>query len=432
LDSGDVNTLRQVYSIKNENGDKLVVRLLVEWRLNLYDVVVIGAGPAGSQVAYQLAGMGHRVAVMERKERLDEPVCCTGIISRECVSSFAIDNSVVLRWVKSATIFSPSGKLLRLWRQEPQAAIVDRSALNVALANRAQSRGVEYMLGSPVRAVAVGDGSVRIEAVRQGERLDFEARVAVIANGFGSRLTEDVGLGRVGDSVVGVQAEVGTTGIDEIEVYCGQEMAPAFFAWLVPTLPGRALVGLLSRRDPGLYLKRLLSSLLAEGKIASDEVGLRYDGISLKPLSRTCGDRLVVVGTAAGQVKPTTGGGIYFGLLCADMAADTMHQALEANTLSAVDLAGYQRQWWGKLGSELKTGYRARRFYERLNDWQINRLFDIIRFSGIDQALCRTDNLTFDWHGRVLSGLPKLVGHGAFSKVVGIINAPFVRKSDVL
>jgi len=232
-------------------------------------------------------------------------------------------------------------------------------------------------------------------------------------------------LGRIGDSVIGVQAEVEATGIDEIEVYCGQEVAPAFFAWLVPTLPGRALVGLLSRHDPGFYLKELLSTLLAEGKIASAEVGLSYGGISLKPLPRTYSDRLVVVGTAAGQVKPTTGGGIYFGLLCADMAAGSLHRALEADTLSAIDLAGYQRQWWRKLGSELRTGYRARRFYERLSDWQIDVLFDIIRFSGIDQALCKTDDLTFDWHGRVLSRLPRLIGNGIFSKTIHIMKVPF-------
>jgi len=284
------------------------------------------------------------------------------------------------------------------------------------------------MLNSPVGSIEVGADSVRIGVVRQGERVDFEARVAVIANGFGSRLTEDVGLGRAGDSVVGAQAEVEATGIDEIEVYCGQEIAPGFFAWLVPTLPGKVLVGLLSRRDPGFYLQKLVSSLLAEGKIASDDVRLRYGGISLKTLSRTYGDRLVVVGTAAGQGKPTTGGGIYFGLLCADIAARTLHQALEANALSAVDLAGYQRQWWGKLGGELRTGYRARRFYERLGDRQIDRLFDIIRLSGMDQALLQAEDLTFDWHGRVLSRLPRLVWDGIFAKAVRVTKAPFHSK----
>ena len=362
-------------------------------------MVVIGGGSTGSWAAYKLAGMEYRVAVVERKERLGEPVCCTGIISRECVNSFAIDEDVILKWVNSARLFSPSGRLLKLWRQEPQAAIVDRAAFNVALASRAQGRGVEYVLSSPVRNIEVGDDGVIIEAVRQGERLVFEARVAVIASGFGSRLAEELGLGRVGDSVMGAQAEVEAIGVDEVEVYCGQEIAPSFFAWLVPTSPRRALVGLLSRRNPGVYLRKLMSSLLAAGKIALAEVELSYSGIPLKPLPRTYGERLVVVGTAAGQVKPTTGGGIYFGLLCADIAADHLHRALKTNDLSAKSLAGYQRGWKRKLGRELKTGYWARKFYERLSDRQVDRIFGIIESSGILEALLKADDLSFDWHG---------------------------------
>ena len=72
-------------------------------------MVVIGGGPIGSRVAYQLAGMGYGVAVVEQKEGLGGAVCCTGIISRECVDSFAIDESIIFRWVNSARLFSPSG-----------------------------------------------------------------------------------------------------------------------------------------------------------------------------------------------------------------------------------------------------------------------------------------------------------------------------------
>jgi len=385
-------------------------------------VVVIGGGPIGSWVAYKLARMGYGAAVVERKEKSGGSVCCTGIISRECVDLFAIDESVIFRWVNSARLFSPSGKLLRLWRQEPQAAIVDRAAFNVALASRAQDRGVEYVLNSPVRNIEVGDDRVRIEAVRQGEKLVFEARVAVIASGFASTLSEELGLGRVGDSVMGAQAEVEAIGVDEVEVYCGQEIAPSFFAWLVPTSPRRALVGLLSRRNPGVYLRKLMSSLLAAGKIASAEVELSYGGIPLKPLPRTCGERLVVVGTAAGQVKPTTGGGIYYGLLCADIAANNLHRALKTNDLSAKSLAGYERGWKRKLGRELKTGYWARKFYERLSDRQVDRVFDIIESSGILEALLKADDLSFDWHGGVVS---RVIGHTVFLKAVGAMKIPF-------
>ncbi len=388
----------------------------------MYDVVVIGGGPAGSYVAYKLAGMGYGVVVVEQKERLGELVCCTGIISQECVSSFAIDDSVIFRRVNSAKIFSPSGRLLSLGRQETQACIVDRAAFNVAMVGRAQGKGVEYVLNSPVRGIEVRDNGVRVEAARQGEGLNFEARAVIIATGFGSPLVKGLGLGKVGDFVMGAQAEVETRGVDETEVYFGQEVAPAFFAWLVPTLPQRALVGLLSRRSPGLYLRKLMSSLLAQGKIVSAEAEPSYGGIPLKPLARTYSERLMVVGSAAGQVKPTTGGGIYYGLLCADMAANNFHRALKSNDLSAKSLANYERDWRRMLGQELKIGYWARKFYERLNDRQIDRIFDIIKSNGIDEALLKADDLSFDWHGKVVL---RLIGHRAISKAIGAMKIPF-------
>jgi len=388
----------------------------------LYDVVVIGGGPVGSYVAYKLTGTGHGVLVLERKERLGEPVCCTGIISQECVSSFAVDDSVILRRENSASLFSPSRNMLRLWREKTQACIVDRGAFDQAMASRAQAQGTEYVLNSLVTDIEFGDDKVRVEVARQGERLSFEARAVVIATGFGSRLAERLGLGKIDDFIMGAQAEVETIGVDEIEVYFGQEIAPGFFAWLVPTLPQRALVGLLSRRSPGLYLRKLMSSLVAHGKIVSGEAKPRYRGIPLKPLARTYGNRLVVVGDAAGQVKPTTGGGIYYGLLCADIAADTLQRALETNALSAKGLADYERQWRKKLGWELRIGYRAREFYGRLSDRQINRVFDIIISNGIDEALLKAEDLSFDWHGKAIL---RLLRNTVVDKAIKVMKVPF-------
>jgi len=388
-------------------------------------VVVIGGGPVGSYVAYKLAEMGYGVAVVERKGRLGEPVCCTGIISQECVSSFAIDDSVILRWVNSARLFSPSGRsLIWLGQGKAEACVVDRAAFDAAMVNRAQGKGVEYVLNSLVRGIDVGDNRVIIEATRQGEGLNFEARAVVIATGFGSRLSEELGLGKVGDFVIGAQAVVENRGVDEVEVYFGQEIAPAFFAWLVPTSSQRALAGLLSRRSPELYLRKLISSLQAQGKIASVEAEPCYRGISIKPLPRTYGNRLVVVGDAAGQVKPTTGGGIYFGLLCADIAANNLHRALESDDLSATSLASYERGWKKKLGQELRIGYWARKFYGRLSDRQIDRIFDIMESTNIDEALLKAGDFSFDWHGKALL---KLLGQTAVSKAIGVMKIPFRR-----
>lgn len=388
----------------------------------MHDALVVGGGPIGSHVACKLAEMGYKVLLLEQRQRLGGRVCCTGIISQECFSSFAIDNRVVLRRANSARMFSPSGRLIRLWRPENQVCIVDRAALDVAMARRARTAGAEYALNSTVKDLEVKTDRVVIEATRDGRKLDLEARVVVIATGSGSRLTDRLGLGKTGDFVIGAQAEVESEGIDEVEVYLGQKIAPGFFAWLVPTSPPKALVGLLSRHNPGLYLKKLLSLLKSQGKIGPGEEELSYRRIALRPPARTYARRLIVVGDAAGQVKPTTGGGIYYGLLCAEIAARNLHRALEKDDLSARSLAGYQREWKKKLGQELRISYWARKFYERLSDRQIDRIFDIIRANGIDEALLKADDISFDWHGRAIL---RVTGQRVVSRAFAAMKIPF-------
>lgn len=394
----------------------------------MYDVIVIGGGPVGSYIACGLAGAGHKVIVLERKRRVGDSICCAGIVGQECVSSFAIEDSVILRPVNSAKLFSPSGNLLRLWREEPQACILDRTAFDVAMASRAWGKGAEFVLLSSVSSIEVEKDRVKVKASHQKAGLNLEARAAVIATGFGSKLTERLGLGNFADFVLGVQAEVETTGIDEVEVYFGREIAPGFFGWLVPTTPQTARVGLLSRRSPELYLRKLMASLVAQGKIASAEAKLSYGGISLKPLGRTFGERLMVVGGAAGQVKPTSGGGIYYGLLCADIAANTLHQALQRGDLSTKSLARYEREWRRKLGRELKIGYWARKLFERLSDNQIDGIFDIIKTNGIDEVLLKAKNLSFDWHSQAIL---MLLGRTVISKALGVVKLPFQTGKDI-
>ena len=164
----------------------------------------------------------------------------------------------------------------------------------------------------------------------------------VVAAGFAPWLLKRLGLGPFPDHAVGAQVEVAAPDITEVEVHFG-DVAPGFFAWLVPAAPPMARVGLLSREKPGRYLKEWLKTLAAAGIIASADAPISHGAVPLRPLPRTSGERLLAVGDAAGQVKPTSGGGIYYGLLAADMAAATLHRALEDNDLSARRLAGYER-----------------------------------------------------------------------------------------
>ncbi|MDD5288116.1 MAG: NAD(P)/FAD-dependent oxidoreductase [Dehalococcoidales bacterium] len=366
------------------------------------DLLVAGGGLVGSYVAHRLARMGHRVLVLERKKHLEGKQVCTGIVGRECAEIFAIAKKFILREARAARLFSPSGKELYVWRPETQAYILDRAALDVSLAEQAQSAGAEYVMDCPVQRVEIKPDGVEVRAVHGGNERKFTAAAALVACGFASSLTESLGLGALGDSVAGAQAEVSAPGADDVELYSGNEVAPGFFAWLVPTVPGRARVGLLSRRNPGLYLQKLLQTLSEQGKVAAAGAEIQHGVIPLKPLVHTYAERVLVAGDAAGQVKPTTGGGIYYGLLCAELTVTTLHEALESGDLSARKLAGYQHRWHHKLKRELTVGYRARKLFETLSDKNLDRIFDIIKENGIEKELARARELSFDWHGKTL------------------------------
>jgi geranylgeranyl reductase family protein len=387
----------------------------------MHDVIIAGGGPVGSHVARRLAEKGHKVLVLEKKSRVGEKVCCTGIIGQECVNTFSIDDKVILRKVNSAALFPPSGYSLHLYRQEPQACVLDRSAFDIFMAERAQHAGAEYNFNSRVTGIITGNDHASVSVSCRGKEFKIPAKAVVIASGFSPGLNERLGLGTFKDFTTGAQAEVETPGIDEVEVYFG-DMAPGFFAWLVPITPLMARVGLLARKDAGLYLKKWLAQLAKRGKITSAEAKLSYGGIPLKPPTRTYGERMIAVGDAAGQVKPTSGGGIYYGLLGAEIAADTLHKALADDDLSAGRLARYERAWRRKLGRELRAGYWARKLFERLSDRQIDRIFEIIKAGGIDEALLKAEDLSFDWHSRTII---RLLKYQMVAKTLEVIKSPF-------
>jgi digeranylgeranylglycerophospholipid reductase len=371
----------------------------------MYDVACIGGGPAGSRVAQRLAEKGHSVLVLEGKAALGNK-CCTGIIGRECAEAFNIEDKVILRRVNSASLFSPSGNRLYVHREETQACILDRAAFDIDMAERAQRAGAEYRFNNQVAGVKIEPDRAIVTLFNRDKTEQIPARCVVAACGFAPGFLGRLGLGTFKDFTYGAQAEVTTISLDEVEVYFG-DMAPGFFAWLVPISSLEARAGLLSRGKPGDYLKKWLEKLKAQGIIASADVKVHYGAIPLKPPVRTYGERMIAVGDAAGQVKPTSGGGIYYGLLCADIAADTLHQALAEDNLSAKRLSRYEKAWRAKLGRELKRGYQARKFFERLSYGQINVLIKIAKSCGVEEAISKAGGVSFDWHGRTMKQVIK-------------------------
>ena len=258
------------------------------------------------------------------------------------------------------------------------------------MAARAQQAGARYFSGFQVRKFEIKRDNVSITVSGNGRVQAFESRCLVSACGFNPFKFDSIAL-PVTDYTMGAQAVVETSGDTGVEVYLGRKYAPGFFAWLVPTADGLGLAGLMSRRNAAAYLGSFITDLTHLGKIKRAHQPT-YRPIPLHPPRQTHSRRFIAVGSAAGQVKPLTGGGIYYGLLCADIAARNLSRALLENDLSSENLSSYSRDWRRRLGREINTSYMARKLFELLSDRQVDRIFDVARRERIPEAYSETGN----------------------------------------
>lgn len=385
----------------------------------MQDVIVVGAGPAGNNAALSLASQGYGVTVIDSRENIGDKLC-TGLVGEECFRRYPIDPSLVYREINVASVVSPSGEVVRFETPRPVARVVNRVAYVTSFADRARESGAEYLLGRRVVSLEQHKNRVSV-ATDEGT---VEARALVLAAGFGSQLNRQLGLGEPADYVVGIQALVRTEGIDEVKVYLGRDVAPGFFAWLVPTEPGYALAGLLVRKNAPERFATFISAREAEGRITEIVNKPVCWGIPLRPLRKTYTDRVLVVGDAAGQVKPTTGGGIFYSLLASEVASGALHQALSEDKLSANRLGAYQKEWKNLLSTELEVGYSARRVFEYLGDSHISSLIHQASNNGFIAELADSPDVSFDWHSSMIS---KIMGHPTLGGMLRLVNPLLAR-----
>jgi digeranylgeranylglycerophospholipid reductase len=374
----------------------------------IYDCLIIGGGPVGSYVASGLARHGHSVAVLEQKDEIGSGVCCTGIISRECFDRYCPDPGPVLTAARSARFYSPSGGCLSLERDTTQAYIVDRGPFDRMMAGVASKSGARYFLGSRVVTVSRDPGGLWVLKDLSGVRV-WRSRSLVLACGNRPALTRAAGMGSLDSFLFAAQVEVNTS-IDGVDVYFDQRMAFGGFAWLVSTAGGHGLAGVMARCNCRSLLQGLLDRWGKAGKVSEVIGPVRQKTVPLSTLPVTYGKGVIAVGESAGQVKPTTGGGIYFGFLCGEVAVDVIHRALNAHDLSAQRLAEYEKVWRSLIGSELRFGYRLRSLYSQLDDRQLDQIMALPESKRLCDRLLADPKFSFDYHSHFGRRLIRDVG----------------------
>jgi flavin-dependent dehydrogenase len=190
--------------------------------------------------------------------------------------------------------------------------------------------------------------------------------------------------------------------IEDVEVYFGKHVAPGSFAWIVPTNGRSVRIGLIVRNNPSEYLKRFLQHPSISDRLVQNDFKIQCSPIPLGRIPKSYAQRLLIVGEAAGQVKTTTGGGIYFGLLCSEIATNTIYRAFQTNDYSERLFRQYEIAWRKKIDIELKTGLILRRIFSTFSDHRIDYLIDFARRDGVLPFIKKSD---FDWHRDLISYL---------------------------
>lgn len=372
--------------------------------MSTHDVVIIGAGPAGCTVGEGLARAGLDVALVEEHAVVGEPVDCTGVLGREAFERFDLPERIVVGTIEAITLHSPGGVAITHTAGRPVAFVVDRAELDRSLAARAQAAGATlYLSTRAVRVARHADGVTVGCREADARPTELSAKVLILAGGPKFAFQEQLGLGVSPVLWQSAHAELTGNGLPHPQIYVGRDVAPGAFAWAVPLRrAGRPFVrvGVNSRGDAPRYLRRLCAERFSHLVPEDEPVAPRCWAVPIVPLARTHGERVLAVGDAAGQVKPTSGGGIYYGMISAGIAADTVAEAFRRGAFDAKTLSAYDRRWRGFLGLDLKLGSLLRRLFSRMADRDVDALFGTLQEEIAAGRIA--PKVSFDWHRQLI------------------------------
>lgn len=366
-----------------------------------YDVIIVGAGPAGLNTAYGLAESGHKVLLLEAKDEVGKDVVCAGVVGTELFAKFNLSRESIIREIYFAEVKSPFGTTVRYSDEKPFACVIDRKIFDRELLKRALSFGAEIFLKTSVNHIEISNDNVTVFADTEQEKLVFYSKVLVLATGIKTDLSRRIGLGYPVRFLKAIQEEIEISTTPPLTIFVGNEISDSAFAWAIPTDDRFMRVGLMAEDECSKRFNKFTGKYFSNIKFAKSKMKPIAQGL----VNRTFRNRALVVGEAAGQVKTTTGGGIYWGMLCSELAVNVLESAFKRGDFSSEKLSEYEKRWQKLIGDEIKTGLKLRKLCGYLSDEQIEQIIQLAKTDGMIDFIRR--NALFDWHGNALLNLLK-------------------------
>ncbi|MFW6190102.1 MAG: geranylgeranyl reductase family protein [Candidatus Bipolaricaulota bacterium] len=350
-------------------------------------VLVVGGGPAGSITGRVSAEGGADTLLIDKKTDLAESSACGGLVSLETWERLGASDQVIENEIRGVFVHPPEGESFDLSAPETKAYVIDRDELNADLATRAKKKGVKVKTGTGI--YRRDDRSVTIRSVDGSEEERLEPRVIIGADGPRSDVRRLFALERPSKLLYAIQEETEFTSrrSDFVEVFFGKDLAPGFFGWIIPVSRNRARIGLATSR--GERIKHLFANLAEKIGIEPTDA-FRTGVIPIGVPESPCKNGVLTVGDAAGQVKPTSGGGIYPLSITARIAGEVAIEAV--NGLEKPGRVYYDR-WMNEVGEELKREMLLHRILDRVSDKRLTRLLSLLKREEIASWISRNGEI---------------------------------------
>jgi digeranylgeranylglycerophospholipid reductase len=312
-----------------------------------YDVIIIGAGPAGSAAACECARLGLLTLCIEEHGTIGYPVQCAGLLSNTAFSECRVSERPVLTEISGARVIAGLGGEILIDAKTKKAVVVDRGALDREMAECAANAGAEYQLKTAAYKIS---GTTLMTRGAHGHK-EIPFKLLIAADGPRSTIARIHNMPRAKTFLAGIQVDLPLACDPRfVEIY--PDASPDFFGWMIPTGSNRARIGLCGQNQ---VAERFAAF---QKKFGPGSTHLVTGTLPLGLMPKTYGPRTLFVGDAAGFAKPTSGGGVYTGIRSARHAAAVAARCCESDTFSPAALGEYEKRWKEDIGRELDLGYR--------------------------------------------------------------------------
>ncbi|MHB8338544.1 MAG: geranylgeranyl reductase family protein [Ignavibacteriaceae bacterium] len=346
-----------------------------------YDIVIVGAGPAGSIAARFAAEGGASVLMLEKDRDVGYPVRCGEAISKAGVSEFiAPDEKWISAHINKFALISPDGTEAVIEFGDA-GYVLERRVFDYELAKTAAKAGAEILTRAYVNGLLFEDGKVSgVKYEYRGEQKELKAKIVIGADGVESRIGRWAGLKtyvdfREMECCVQVTASNINMKDDTLYFYFGENVAPGGYFWIFPKVNGAANIGLgvsgmVGKKKSALsFLNNFMENNFPNSPILTSIAGGVPSTITLEKISAP---GIMLVGDAARQVNPLSGGGIASGMIGGSIAGKIAAEAITNNSLDHI--LTYDKAWHERLGKRHELFEKIKNGIYNFSDDKFNKI----------------------------------------------------------